>query len=95
MTSDSGLAVIRSAVLVRAKKSHLANLARDLGTGLATLEEFAHGRAKLPNDILTKLAVELFGANVSYDATIDKLRRAPQEATPLGHSSSVHRHRRN
>ena len=52
MTSDSGLAVIRSAVLVRAKKSHLANLARDLGTGLATLEEFAHGRAKLPNDIL-------------------------------------------
>ena len=52
MTSDSGLAVIRSAVLVRAKKSQLANLARDLGTGLATLEEFAHGRAKLPNDIL-------------------------------------------
>ena len=48
MTSDSGLAVIRSAVLVRAKKSQLANLARDLGTGLATLEEFAHGRAKLP-----------------------------------------------
>ena len=28
MTSDSGLAVIRSAVLIRAKKSHLANLAR-------------------------------------------------------------------
>jgi hypothetical protein len=52
MTSDSGLAVTRSADLVRAKKSHLANLVRDLGTGLATLEEFAHGRAKLPNDIL-------------------------------------------
>ena len=33
MTSDSGLAVIRSAVLVRAKKSQLANLARNLGTG--------------------------------------------------------------
>ena len=56
MTSDSGLAVIRSAVLVRAKKSHLANLARDLGTGLAALEEFAHGRAKLPPETLTALA---------------------------------------
>ena len=29
MTSDSGLAVIRAALLVRAKKGHLANLARD------------------------------------------------------------------
>ena len=52
MTSDSGLAVIRSALLARAKKGHFTPLARDHGLGTATLEEFAHGRAKLPNDIL-------------------------------------------
>jgi hypothetical protein len=84
MTSDSGLALIRSAVLVRAKKSHLANLARDLGTGLATLEEFAHGRAKLPNDILNALAKELFGANATYDPQIDKLIRAKPPTIPMG-----------
>ena len=84
MTSDSGLAVIRSAVLVRAKRGHLANLARDHAISLPALEEFAHGRARLSPDTLSALASELFGANVSYDPQIDRLRRTTQEASPLG-----------
>ena len=84
MTSDSGLAVIRSAVLIRAKRGHLANLARDHAISIPALEEFAHGRARLSPDTLSALASELFGANVSYDPQIDRLRRTTQEASPLG-----------
>ena len=84
MTSDSGLAVIRSALLARAKKGHFTPLARDHGLGTATLEEFAHGRAALAPDILSALAHELFGHNVTYDPTIDPLRRAALEPIPMG-----------
>jgi hypothetical protein len=60
----SGLAVIRSALLVRANKAHFA---RDLGLGTATLDEFAHGRARLPPDTLNLLAKDLFGPAAFYD----------------------------
>ena len=32
----------------------------------------ADGRARLTNDILNALAVDIVGANTSYDATLDK-----------------------
>ena len=83
MTSDSGLAVIRSAVLVRAKKSQLANLARNLGTG-SRPSKSSPTVGPSSRRTLTALAKELFGTNVSYDPQIDRLRRTTQEASPLG-----------
>ena len=84
MTSDLGLAVIRAALLVRAKKGHLANLARDLSVGLATLEEFAHGRARLTNDILNALAAGYRRCEYQLRRDPRQVRRSSPEPTSMG-----------
>ena len=43
----TGTDAIRAALIARSRKMNLSFLARDLGIGVATLEEFAHGTAGL------------------------------------------------
>ena len=81
--TDSGVEVLRRALLNRRFKGHLALLSRDHKVGLATLEEFADGSARLPAETLDALAKELLGPNVTYLADRDKLYRTKAPTTPL------------
>ena len=80
----TGTDVLREALRVRIRKGSAALLARDLGAGTATLDEFAHGRGTLPLAIMNTLAKNLFGDSCSFDAQRDLLTRTKQVATPIG-----------
>jgi hypothetical protein len=57
----TGVDVLRQALRNRAK--HLGTLARELGIGIMTLEDFAHGRGQLDAERLQALMVDLFGGH--------------------------------
>jgi hypothetical protein len=82
--SRTGTDAIRAALYARAHKGHLAYLARDLTIGTAVLEDFVHGKGRLPPEVLRALAREIYGDNVEFDPERDLLRRVPQPAIPLG-----------
>jgi hypothetical protein len=81
--TDSGLSTLRRAVQVRARQSNLGRWARDLGVGSETLFAFGQGTANLNDEIVQRITREIFGDNASYDASCDKLRRAPPPSTPV------------
>jgi hypothetical protein len=81
---ESGRERIRYALRIRAKRGHLGPVARDLGVGLAGLEQFSTGGANLPDATLKALATELFSGHAAYDPVLDRLnlprRRHPRNA---------------
>jgi hypothetical protein len=84
MGDKTGTDVIREALFARSHKGHLAYLARDLTIGTAVLEDFVHGKGRLPPEVLRALAREIYGDNVEFDPEHDLLRRVRQPAIPLG-----------
>lgn len=79
----TGTDVLRSALRARIKHGHAAPLARDLNIGTASLDEFAHGKAKLPDTVMTALAKEFFGPNCWFDRELNLLVRAKQAVKPM------------
>ena len=63
--------------------NYFSSLSRDLGVSGEALFAFSRG-GSLGADVLKALARELFGPNVDYDPTIDRLRRLKREPLPLG-----------
>ena len=77
--------VLRQALRARAMHGHLGVLARDLGIGVMTLEDFAHGRGQLDGARLQALATDLFCGHVMYDPAVDRLRSVSKsKPKPLG-----------
>ena len=54
--TQTGTDVLREALRARIHKGYAGLLARDLGIGVAALDEFAHGKGKLPDAIMSALA---------------------------------------
>ena len=76
----TGLDVIRGTLRARRRAGHLAPIARDIGTGIADLEDFADGRRDLPAAVLAALVKDLFHGQAEYDATLNLMR--PVNRTP-------------
>ena len=76
MSEPYGAEVIRTALLVRMKKGHLALTARNHTLAISTWEDFAVGTLKaLPVEDLKKIAEDLF-PNCKYDAELDMMQGA-------------------
>jgi hypothetical protein len=80
--TPTGTDVLREALRIRTKKGHTGSLARDLNIGIAALDEFAHGKGKLPDAIMSALAQHIFGSNVTFDAEQNLLKRAKPASIP-------------
>ena len=79
----TGTDVLRAALLARAHRGgYLAILARELNVGIGALDEFAHGKGKLPDAILNGLAQDIFGSNCSFDSERNLLVQAKQVPLP-------------
>jgi len=70
-----GVDTLRATVRHRGRHgpSALSWMARDCGTGLEALEQFAHGHANLPEPVLQKIAEYVFGGFKRYDAATNTL----------------------
>jgi hypothetical protein len=83
--TTTGIDVIKQALRQRAHHGYIGILARELGLGIVTLQDFAYGSARLAPAALAALTAALFDGRVEYDADIDRLRQSnKQEPKPLG-----------
>jgi hypothetical protein len=87
MSDDAitGTDLVCERLRIRSRKTHLAGVARDVGTGIGKLDAFIAGNATLPTEVMHALVADLYHGSAAWDEQADRLRPAMQEpAKPLG-----------
>ena len=68
----TGTEFLRAALRARTRKGHyLSILARELSISVLALESFATGSGRLPDDLMIKLAKDMFPHSISTRSPIE------------------------
>jgi len=77
----TGTDTLRAAL--RARKSGLTLIARDVGVALHTLQDFSTGSVALLPEVKQKIATYIFGDRTVFDADADLLRSVSPPTLPI------------